>query len=135
MVKVLLDAETVVAAIKGRLPVVMRLARLKPDDVAVSAVSRIEIEAALRSQPRRNNHHEPLLKSFFASVRQLDIDAVCAQQAATLGAYLHQAETPLAPFDLLVAATAVTHRRVLITPRTVVFLQVPQLDCENWLQS
>jgi len=132
-VKYLLAAETVIAAIKGRLPVVMRLSQLKPDDVALSVVSRVEIEAALRSQPRQNNHHGPLLKSFLTTVQQLDFDSACTQQAGALAAYLQQAQTPLAPFDLLVAATALAHHRVLVTPRKSLFLQVPQLDCENWL--
>lgn len=131
--KYLLDADTVVAAVKGRLPVVMRLGRLKPDDVAVSAISRLEVEAALRSQAQRNNQHGALLKAWFDAVRVLDFDAACTQQAGALSAYLSQSGTALPPFDLLIAATAMARQLTLVTPRTALFNPVPQLDCENWL--
>ena len=131
--KYLLDAETVIAAVKGRLPVVLRLGQLKPDDVAVSVISRLEVEAALRSQAQRNNQHGVLLKSWFDTVRLLDFDTACTQQAGALSAYLHQAKSPLPPFELLIAATAMARQLVLVSPRKALFNQVPQLDCENWM--
>ncbi len=133
--KYLLDAETVIAAVKGRLPVVMRLGQLKPDDIAVSVISRLEVEAALRSQTQRNNQHGALLKSWFDTVRMVDFDTACTQQAGALSAYLHQTKAPLPPFELLIAATALARQLVLVTPRKALFNQVPQLDCENWLAS
>lgn len=129
----LLDAETLIAAIKGRLPVVLRLSALKPDEVGLSVISRVEVEAALRSQPRVNSRHGKLLKELLASIRILDFDAHCAQQAGTLGAYLHQSGEPLPPLDLLVAATALAHQATLITPRTALFARVPQLDVQHWI--
>jgi tRNA(fMet)-specific endonuclease VapC len=128
----LLDAETLIAAVKGRLPVVMRLSALKPDEVALSMISQVEVEAALRSQPRINSRHGKLLKELLATVRVLDFDAACAQQAGTLGAYLHQSGEPLPPMDLLVAATALAHQATLVTPRTALFSRVPQLDLQHW---
>lgn len=129
---VLLDAETVIAAVKGRLPVVMRLAELKPDQVAVSVITQVEVEAALRSQPRINSRHGRLLKTFFGAVSLLDFDGRCAQQAAALGAYLQQAGEALPPLDLLLAATALTHQRSLVTPRGARFARVPQLELQSW---
>ncbi|ULQ46450.1 PIN domain-containing protein [Flagellatimonas centrodinii] len=128
----LLDAETLIGAVKGRLPVVLRLGGLKPDDVAVSVISRVEVEAALRSQPRINSRHGKLLKELLAAVRVIDFDAGCAQQAGTLGAYLQQSGEPLPPLDLLVAATALAHQATLVTPRTAQFSRVPQLELEHW---
>lgn len=129
---VLLDAETVIAAVKGRLPVVIRLAELKPDQVAISVISQVEVEAALRSQPRVNSRHGKLLKTFFGAVSLLDFDSRCAQQAAALGAYLQQAGEPLPPLDLLLAATALAYQRSLVSPRSALFARVPQLDLQNW---
>lgn len=129
---VLLDAETIIAAVKGRLPVILRLAELKPDQVAVSVISQVEVEAALRSQPRVNSRHGKLLKTFFGAVSLLDFDGRCAQQAAALGAYLQQVGEPLPPLDLLLAATALAHQRSLVSPRSALFSRVPQLDLQNW---
>lgn len=130
--KVLLDAETLIGAVKGRLATVLRLAEMRPDDVAVSVVTRVEVEAALRSQPRINSRHGKLLNDLLSSVRILDFDAACAQQAGSLGAYLHQSDAPLPPFALLIAATALAHQRTLITPQTALFARVPQLEAQNW---
>lgn len=132
MSRVLLDAETVIAAVKGRLPVVMRLAALKPDQVAVSVLSQVEVEAALRSQARVTTRHSKLLKQFWSAVSVLDFDERCAQQAVALGAYLHQAAEPLSAMDLCLAATALAHQRSLVSGRGVVFAQVPQLDLQHW---
>ena len=49
--KYLLDAETVIAAVKGRLPVVLRLGQLKPDDVAVSVISRSTFSVVMEMVP------------------------------------------------------------------------------------
>ena len=49
MVKYLLDSNIVVAAIKGRLPVAVRLSALRPGDIAVPIIAKMEAEMALRA--------------------------------------------------------------------------------------
>ena len=79
MVNYLLDAGTVLAAIKGRLPVVVRLSQLKPGAVAVSVISRMEAESVLRRSPRTPAQFTRLLRDFLGSVKVLDF---CAPDAA-----------------------------------------------------
>lgn len=130
--KYLLDSDTLAAAVKGRLPVVLKLAQLKPTDVSVSVLARMEAETALRLQPRAQARYGRLLKELLGSVQQLDFGQAEAQQAVSLAAYLQAAGERLAPLDLLQAATALSHQLVLVTHRSAAFSGVPNLDVERW---
>lgn len=130
--KYLLDSDALAAAVRGRLPVVLKLGQLKPTDIAVSVLARMEAETSLRLQPRAQARYGRLLKEFLASVHVLDFGQTEAQQAVSLGAYLQAAGEKLATLDLLQAATALSHQLVLVTDRTAVFSGVPNLDVERW---
>jgi tRNA(fMet)-specific endonuclease VapC len=45
---------------------------------------------------------------------------------------LARAGTPIGPYDLLIAATAVTNDKILITANMREFARVPGLKIENW---
>ncbi len=130
--KYLLDSDVLAAAIKGRLPVVLRLSELRPTDIAVSVVARLEAETALRLQPRAQARFGRLLKDFLASVTVLDFGPAETQQAVNLGAYLQAAGERLPALDLLQAATALNHQLILVTDRVSAFASVPNLDAERW---
>ncbi len=130
--KVLLDTATVIAAIKGRLPVVLRLAQLKPAEVAVSIVSRMDAEMALRLAPKTNARFARLLKEFFAAVKVLDFTEADAAQAVNLAPYLPQGVDALKSFELQLAATALSHQLTLITDSPQRFALIPGLDAEKW---
>jgi tRNA(fMet)-specific endonuclease VapC len=133
-VRYLLDSNIVVAAIKGRLPVAVRLSALRPGDIAISAIARMEAEMAMRADTRAQSRYGKLLREFFANVRVLDFGAAEAQQAVTLGGYQHQGGERMEGYNLLVAATALAHRLVLVTDDVAAFADVPGLDVENWLR-
>ena len=48
--KYLLDAGTLSAALRGRLPVVLKLAELGPGEIAMSVLSRMQVEIGLRTK-------------------------------------------------------------------------------------
>lgn len=128
--KYLLDSNTVAAAIGGRLPVVLKLAQIRPADVAVSAISRFEAEAALRARPGAQPRLAKLMREFFANVKLLEFGAREAQQAVNVAAF---GGGRLSGFDLLLAATALEHRLTLVTERAADFAELPALDVENWM--
>ncbi|MFP5304271.1 MAG: PIN domain-containing protein [Gammaproteobacteria bacterium] len=130
--KYLLDSDVLAGAVRGRLPVVLKLGQLKPTDIAVSVLARMEAETALRLQPRAQARYGRLLKELLASVSVLDFGQAEAQQAVNLGAYLQAAGERLSTLDLLQAATALTHQLVLVTERSAAFADVPNLDVERW---
>lgn len=130
--KYLLDAATVVAAVQGRLPVVLRLSRLKPGEVAVSAVSKMQAEVALRRAPRAHPRYSRLLREFFEAVRVLDFRSEDAAQLSNLAPYLPQDSSGPSGYELLLAATALSHRLTLVTDTPQRFAFVPGLEAESW---
>lgn len=127
----LLDSSLIAAVLKGRLPVVLKLSQLKPGDVAISVLSKLEVENAIRREPRLQSRFGRLLREFVASVAVLDVNALVAQQAGTVTTYLGN-EQKLSGFDLLTAATAMAHQLTLVTERQQVFAAVPGLEIEVW---
>lgn len=132
MDRYLLDTDTLAGAIKGRLPVVLELARLKPAQVLISVISRFEAEAALRVDPRLQARFGKLLKVFLDSVTVVEFGDEEARQAASLAAYLQASEIVLSPLDLMLSATALARQATLVTSRRTAFLQVPNLECTQW---
>jgi len=132
---VLLDAATLVAAVKGRLPVVLALAQLKPGDVCVSIVGQVQAETGLRLQPRAVARYGDLLKQLLATVRVIEFGSVEAQHASQLAGYLAQQQETLGGFELIQAATALAHGLTLVTEQPNRYLSVPGLDVDNWLRS
>lgn len=127
----LLDSGLLAAALKGRLPVVLKLSRLKPGDVAVSVIGKLEAERALRREPRLQARFGRLLREFLATVTVLDVTPAVAQQAVNVSGYLDPQEA-LSSFDLLTAATALAHQLTLVTERQQAFAVVPGLEIEVW---
>lgn len=130
--KYLLDADTLCAALCGRLPVVTRLARIGPGHVAVSAVSRMQVEIGLRKRPEAQQRYGRLLKSLIAAVRTLEFGEADAAQAATLGAYLVADEKPIGTVELMLAAQAMTHGHTLVVTDLAPYRLVAGLNIENW---
>lgn len=133
MIKYLLDSDVLAAAVKGRLPVVLRLSEMKPESIAISVVARMEAETALRLQPRAQARYGRLLKEMLAAITVLDFGAAEAQQAIGTSAYLQAAGEQMAPLDLMQAATALAHQLTLVTDRVPAFAAVPNLDVERWV--
>jgi tRNA(fMet)-specific endonuclease VapC len=132
---VLLDASTLAAAVKGRLPVVLALGQLKPGEVAVSVVSQVQAETGLRLQPRALSRYGELMKTMLATLRVIEFGSAEAQKASQLAGYLAQQHESLSGFELILAATALTHGLTLITDEPQRYLSVPGLEVENWLRA
>lgn len=128
--KVLLDTSTLIAAVKGRLPVVLRLQKLPPAEVAVSRISCMEAEMTLRRAPQVDQRLARLLRELIGAVRVLDFAEEEARQAASLAPYLDGTAT--SALDLQVAATALAHGLTLITESPQRFAFIPGLDAERW---
>ncbi|MGH8462291.1 MAG: type II toxin-antitoxin system VapC family toxin [Stenotrophobium sp.] len=131
--KYLLDSNIILAAVKGRLPVVVKLSALKPSDVAISIIGRMETEMELRASASSQGKMGRLLRELLGSVRVLDFGTNEALHATTLGTYQRQSNERMDRYDLLVAATALAHQLILVTDAPGAFAAVPGLETENWL--
>ncbi len=128
----LLDTCVVSDFVKGDPNTLQRLKLICPDDISVSAVTSMELKYGLAINPQRAIKIQPLIISFLNSVTILPFAAAEAEQTAQIRSFLKQAGTPIGAYDVLIAATAITHELILVTANVREFERIPNLQIENW---
>jgi tRNA(fMet)-specific endonuclease VapC len=128
--KYLLDANIVIAVLRGTNPALTRrLRRHKAADVAISSIVSHELYyGAFKSA--RPAHNLTLVDSLQFQV--LDFDREDARHAGEVRAFLALQGNPIGPFDILIAGQARARKLVLITHNRREFSRVPDLRTEDW---
>lgn len=128
----LLDTNACIRILNGQsMPLVERLRRETPHEIHLCSVVKAElIYGAYRSARPAENMR--LLTRFFEPYESLPFDDRCAEAYGRIRSELERAGTPIGPNDLIIAATAVTHRLTLVTANTREFQRVIGLEIENW---
>lgn len=75
------------------------------------------------------------IHQFIADLIIAEFDDRCADQSGQLSALLRSRGTIVAPLDLLIGATAITHGQTLVTHNTADFAPIPGIQIVDWLQS
>lgn len=130
MVNVALDTNTLSYFMRGEGRVAERLRAHSPQQVALPAIVVYEVNFGLRRAGRREQLN--LFARMAQTITVLDFDVQAADHAARIRVELEAAGTPIGPHDLLIAATARRHRRVLVTHNTREFSRVAGLDIDDW---
>lgn len=125
-----LDTNTLSYYMRGEGRVADRLRATSPRNVALPAVVVYEIRLGLRRAGR-----ELQIRGFEALVQAttvLPFDDEAASHAASIHIDLESRGLPIGPHDLLIAATARRHGRVLVTHNVREFSRVNDLAVEDW---
>ena len=130
--KYLLDTSTVSRFVQRDDGVLTRLSRESPANLAISSVTRLEIEYGLRVNPARERTIGKVVRSFCDALETLPFDAACADRGAEIRAALRVRGTPIGPFDLLIGATAFHHGLVVVTNNIREFGRIDGLSVEDW---
>lgn len=130
--KYLLDTCIISDFVKGREPVVERLLGLAPRDVAISTITRMEVEYGLQLNPGRARKLRKPLHAMFSSVELLPFSDDDALAAARVRARLKAQGAPIGPYDLLLAGTAVARALTFVTANYREFSRVQGLKVERW---
>lgn len=129
----LLDTNVVVTYLRGKDPLVkQRVDAQSPSDLRVCSVVLGELYygAAISQQPGAN---AAKVRNFTQAFASLPFDDIAAEQFGTLRAFLEKLGTPIGPYDLLIAAIALTNTPLtLVTHNTAEFSRVPGLTLEDW---
>jgi tRNA(fMet)-specific endonuclease VapC len=130
-VKLLLDTDICIYAMKQNAKVLDRLLSRNRADVAVSVITEAELRtgAAKSASPVKTAH---LVENFLLALAVVDFTSSDATTYAHLRAKLERAGTPIGPLDTLIAAQAVSRKLVLVTNNEREFGRVPGLRLENW---
>jgi tRNA(fMet)-specific endonuclease VapC len=130
----LLDTCVISDFIKGEAGTKARLKQTPPVDIAVSAITVMELRYGLALDPQRAQKIEATIASFLSSVTTLPFNTVEAEQAAQIRATLKSQGRPIGAYDVLIAATALQHNLLMVTANQREFDRVPGLQTESWRQ-
>ena len=128
----LLDTNVCVDFLTGCYPkVAKKLLRLRPDEVAVSAIAVAELRFGAWKSARPAENHERLDR-LLSDLPALDFDLEAAAAYGQLRAALEAQGTPIGPNDMLIAAQALAHELVLVSADVAEYERVDGLRLENW---
>jgi tRNA(fMet)-specific endonuclease VapC len=128
----LLDTNVCVQYLRGKNVLVrQRLAACPTHDVRLCSVVLAELYVGvLRSaQPAKNR---AVVDQFAAPFVSLAFDDAAADVYARIRHHLESQGTPIGPYDLQIAAIALTNGCTLVTHNTIEFSRVPGLALEDW---
>ena len=108
-----------------------KLLAIPPKEIAIPSVVLYELEygIAKSNSPRKR---QAQLNEICSVVEVLPFNSREARCSALIRADLENKATPIGPYDLLIAGTAVAYQGILVTNNTKEFDRVPDLKLENW---
>ncbi len=128
----LLDTDTCSYAIRGDSAALdARLAKERPDTLAISAVTRAELMFGLekRGNPRALSR---VVHGFLDRVAVMPWDTAAADHFARLRAALERGGTPIDVMDTMIAGHALAMKATLVTNNLKHLQKVAALRLENW---
>jgi tRNA(fMet)-specific endonuclease VapC len=130
--KYLLDTCTVSDFVKGQPNVLARVKATAPNLIAVSALTRMEVDYGLALNADRAKKLAPVLDAFFSTIVTLPFDEVDAKAAAAIRAALKTAGQPIGAYDALIAGMGLARGLVVVTSNVGEFKRVSGLQVEDW---
>jgi len=130
--KYLLDTCTVSDFVKGQPGVLAHIKATSPKWIAVSALTRMEVDYGLALNPERAEMLAPVLDDFFCAIATLPFDTADAQASAAIRAALKRQGQPIGAYDVLIAGMGLARGLVVVTSNLGEFRRVAGLQVENW---
>ena len=126
-----LDTNTLIYFFKGMGNVSSKLLATSPKEIAIPSVVLYELEYGI-AKSNSPMKRQTQLEEICSVVEVLTFGEKEARCAALIRADLEKKGTPIGPYDLLIAGTAVAYQGVLVTNNTKEFNRVQDLKLENW---
>jgi tRNA(fMet)-specific endonuclease VapC len=130
--KYLLDTDTFSDLVRGVPNVMDRLSLAGDSSVRISTVTIKEIEYGRRRHPERMTKRGLAIDTYFREIEALSFDTQDAYATGQIRAALARAGTPIGPYDVMIAGTALARGLIVVTANTREFSRVPGLQIENW---
>jgi tRNA(fMet)-specific endonuclease VapC len=130
--KYLLDTCTVSDFVKGQPNVLARIKAISPALIAVSALTRMEVEYGLVLNAERARKLAPVMQAFFSTISTLPFEVADALAAAAIRAALKTKGQPIGAYDVLIAGTALARGLVVVTSNVGGFQRIGGVQVEDW---
>jgi tRNA(fMet)-specific endonuclease VapC len=134
--KYLLDTDTCIYLIKKRpVSVIQKLSKVPNSKVALSVISVFELQYGVENSQYRERSQQAL-NHFLEPIQNiLPVDQQVAGYAAKIRAKLKVKGAPIGPYDLLIAASALSQNLTLVSNNIREFKRIDGLKLENWSNS
>lgn len=128
----LLDSCTLSDFMKGDENTILKLKSTPPNEIAISAITQMEIYFGLiRKFPAKHKYFK-IFDSLLKSIEIIPFDSDTSIYAAKVKKILEKQGKPIGAYDLLIGATALCHNFTLVSANTKEFSRIPDLRLENW---
>ena len=132
----LLDTNICIFLIRNKLPYLKeRLIKCDPDQVFISAVTVAELEYGASKSLNREKNREALLKVCASFGNILDFSNADTEAYGIIRAYLEKIGKPIGPYDMQIAAQAMTRNLTVITHNYDEFSRIPWIKVEDWTKA
>lgn len=126
-----LDTNTLIYYFKDMGSVSDNLLQLSPRDIGVPSIVVYELEVGIAKSTSPEKRTQQL-KTFLSAVTVLPFGEAEAKSAAFIRADLEKQGQPIGPYDILIAATALTNNATLVTRNTNEYSRVKNLQLVDW---
>ena len=128
----LLDTTTVSDYLRGNTGVLTKLKSISPKLIAISSITKFEIEYGLRKKPSLRPVYQSQLEEIYNQTKDIEFNTIVAIEAAKIRDELVKAGTPIGLADLLISAIARHHQLIVVTSNIKHFVNVKDLQLEDW---
>ena len=126
-----LDTNTLIYFFKGMGKIHLTMLETPPHSIGIPTTVLYELEFGIAKSNSPEKRIQQL-QSLTSIVNILPFDVNEARCAATIRADLEKKGTPIGPYDILIAATALQNNAILVTHNTKEFERVEKLRIEDW---
>jgi tRNA(fMet)-specific endonuclease VapC len=126
-----LDTNTLIYFFKGIGKVAEKLLSIAPKDIGLPAIALFEILVGIEKSTAAEKRRQQL-EQLANIVNILPFGHKEAKYAAEIRANLEARGRPIGPYDILIAATAISNNSPLITHNVKEFSRIEGLQIEDW---
>lgn len=130
----LLDTNTCIELMRNHPNVVERMLAVAPSDCFVSTITTYELYTGIAKCAAPDKERGKVNK-LLSVVQEQAFDQSAAREAGRLRGILESRGEMIGPYDVLIAAQALSSELIVITANTSEFQRVPRLRLENWTQT
>ncbi len=129
--KYILDTNTIIYFFKGKGNISHRLLSLPPKEIGIPAIVYYELLFGIfKSARQREKIHQ--LRLLIDATNLIPFAEKEAHAASEIRANLEKRGLPIGPMDVLIGATALANRAILVTHNMKEFKRIEQLEVEDW---
>jgi tRNA(fMet)-specific endonuclease VapC len=126
-----LDTNILIYFFKGLGNVKQNLLEKPPKDIGVPTIVFYELEVGIKKSESPGKRIKQL-NDFISTVNVLPFSQAEAQASAKIRVQLEKKGTPIGPYDILIAGTALANRATLVTHNLGEFCRIENLNVIDW---